>query len=142
MKEQELADLIRRIQKEMRICADGQLKAFHLTMVQWQVLSWMRQRGGAAAQKDVEKALDCSHATICGIAARLERGGFVVTETDSRDRRGKILRMTPLGEETCRRIDRMWNAQNAQWFKGLTQEQIEETMQSLRVILRNLSSRL
>ena len=44
--------------------------------------------------RDIEKLLDCSHATVSGIVSRLAEKGYVSLEPDKNDRRAKNVCLT------------------------------------------------
>ncbi len=65
------------------------------TFTQGKVLWYLhKHENEAVTLRDVERFLDCSHATVSGLISRLEQKGLVIIERDKTDRRAKNVRLT------------------------------------------------
>ena len=60
--------------------------------------------GATVAMRDLAAALACDASNVTGIVDRLESRGIVERRSGERDRRVKVLALTPLGSELRRRV--------------------------------------
>ena len=75
------------------------VEAEGLTTQQWAVLGALsreKARGGMSIG-DLARYLMVSRQSLSGLTSRMERDGHVTVELDGRDRRSRIVRMTPSG---------------------------------------------
>jgi DNA-binding MarR family transcriptional regulator len=78
-----------------------------LTPVQAQTLLFVRHtKTFLASVGRLAAALGTTHVTAIGVVDGLVRRGLLIKQPSSVDRRVTLLRLTPAGEETCRRIER------------------------------------
>ena len=71
-------------------------------MAQVTVLIWLNDLPDkSAALKELERELHVAQSTTADIVARLEQKGFVEGFGDSSDKRIKMVRITPKGEQCC-----------------------------------------
>ena len=65
------------------------------TYTQGKVLWYLHKREGESVTlRDIERFLDCSHATVSGIISRLQHKGLVAIEPNQLDRRSKNVRLS------------------------------------------------
>jgi DNA-binding MarR family transcriptional regulator len=78
-----------------------------LTPAQAQTLLFIRYtKPFLATVGNLATALGTTHVTAIGVVAGLAARGFVEKAPNPADRRSTLLRLTPAGEETCRRLER------------------------------------
>jgi len=76
-------------------------------------------------------------ANITGIAKRLEKDGFIIKKSDSRDDRVTLLEITPKGKRTLKNIERDKDACLELMLKNLTENQKLEFLGTAKRILAN-----
>ena len=76
-------------------------------------------------------------ANITGIAKRLEKDGFIIKKSDSRDDRVTLLEITPKGKRTLKNIEREKDACLELMLKNLTENQKREFLGTVKRILAN-----
>ncbi|WP_249715041.1 MarR family winged helix-turn-helix transcriptional regulator [Rhizomonospora bruguierae] len=75
----------------------------HLTLPQLKILLLLASRGGTSGQ-EFARTLHVSLATVTGIVDRLVAQNLVARHEDPRDRRVRIIELTPVGRTTVDRI--------------------------------------
>jgi len=86
----------------------------------------------------LERRLHVAQSTAAGIVARLEQKGFVEGFGDANDRRIKMLRITPAGEECCRLADQHMAAFEENLLTGLTEAERTTFVALLERVAGNL----
>lgn len=130
--------LIKCINGKIRAQADAELKEQGLTLAQGRVLAYLSHHGGQATQKEIEDFLRVAHPTAVGLVSRLAHNGFVETWVDPKNRRNKLVRATPLAQETGARIERGIPVREAVMLRGLTPEEAEQLRRLLLTVYQNL----
>jgi DNA-binding MarR family transcriptional regulator len=74
-------------------------------------------------------------ANITGIAKRLEKDGFIIKKSDSRDERVTLLEITPKGKRTLKNIKQEKDEWLELMLKNLTENQRLELLGSVKRIL-------
>lgn len=114
--------LIKQLHDALGKRANNALRSQDLTMAQVGALIELRfSPEKQMALKELERRLHVAQSTAAGIAARLEQKGFVEGFGDANDRRIKMLRITPAGEECCRRADQHMAATEETLLSGFTE---------------------
>lgn len=94
--------LIKQINDALERQANNSLRSQDLTMAQVTVLIRLNDLPDKAATlKELERELQVAQSTTAGIVARLEQKGFVEGFGDPADKRIKMVRITPKGEQCC-----------------------------------------
>ena len=93
-KHDDIGYLIHQIDNRIKTNIDNHFKVHDLTFSQSQVLHLLEKNGGSMSQKQLQTQMNVSHPTMVGLVQRLESNRFVTTETDSQDRRNKIVIIT------------------------------------------------
>ena len=123
---------------------DEMLRKQDLTGVQFGVLATLdrleQQGNGEINQKDLEQVTHVTHPTMTEIIKRLEKKGFLLCETSSRDRRFKSIRSTEKGRSLRWRMREVDEA-SSQWLcRGLTPEQKSQLLVITDQMLANAIS--
>jgi len=114
--------LIKQIHDGLEKQANNSLRSQDLTMSQVGVLIELRfSPEKQMALKELERRLHVAQSTAAGIVARLEQKGFVEGFGDASDRRIKMLRITPAGEECCQLADQYMAVSEETLLPGLTE---------------------
>lgn len=115
MEEGVCAVLIKQIHSELEKNANNALRQDDLTMSQVTVLMELdRAEGNQMELKELERALHVAQSTAAGIVRRLEQKGFVEGFGSPEDKRIKMIRITSLGMDCCRKAEtNMRKAENS-----------------------------
>ena len=81
--------------------------------------------------KELERHLHVAQSTAAGIVVRLEQKGFIESFGDAADRRIKMVRMTPEGEECCRDADKNMKQTEQKLLHPLTEEEKKTLLELL-----------
>ena len=121
--------------------ANNDLVEMDLTIVQHRTLVYLvRQPEHAAELKAIEREFRVSQPTVAGIAQRLEAKGYVEALGHPTDKRVKLIRLTPQGEELCRRSWEKMKTRMDGMTAGLSQEDLSELDRLLDVVYRNIEA--
>ena len=116
--------LIKQIHDSMEKQANNYLRQQDLTRTQVSVLlELLRASGKQMPLKDLERYLHVAQSTAAGIVSRLEQKGFVKGFGSPEDRRIKIVRITPAGEEYCRHADEVLDSAEENLLSGFSEEE-------------------
>ena len=121
--------------------ANSDLEAMDLTLVQHHTLVYLvHQEAHTAELKAIEREFRVSQPTVAGIAQRLEAKGYVEALRHPKDRRIKMIRLTPQGEALCRRSWEKMQTRTRAMTAGLSPEELEELDRMLDVVYRNIEA--
>ena len=121
--------------------ANNDLVEMDLTIVQHRTLVYLvRQPEHAAELKAIEREFRVSQPTVAGIAQRLEAKGYVEALSHPTDKRVKLIRLTPQGEELCRRSWEKMKTRMAGMTAGLSEDELVELDRLLDVVYRNIEA--
>ncbi len=136
--ERDIGYLIKIIDERLRAKADADLKEHHLTMAQGQVLTFLYKHDGQATQKEIELFLSISHPAVVGIVSRMEQNGHLTTWFDPKNRRNKIVQMTP---DAASMVEMLENCRH-HWEQTMLQGFDEDTAVQLQVLLARVCQNL
>ncbi|MDI3258023.1 MAG: MarR family transcriptional regulator [Kyrpidia sp.] len=77
------------------------------TRVQWMILRKLQRTGGCSVGQLAQR-VDVGPSAMSQMLDRLERMGWIQREPDPLDARGRRVRLTPVGEEVVRSVEREW----------------------------------
>lgn len=121
--------------------ANSDLEAMDLTLAQHRTLVYLVRREGHTAElKAIEREFRVSQPTVAGIAQRLEAKGYVESLQHPTDRRVKLIRLTPQGEELCRRSWEKMKKRSESMTAGIGLEELETLNRLLDVVYQNLEA--
>ena len=131
--------LIKQIHDGLEKQANNSLRTQGLTMSQMGVLIELHfSPEKQMPLKELERRLHVAQSTAAGIVARLEKKVFVVGFGDASDRRIKMLRITPAGEECCQLADQHMAAFEENLLTGLTEAERTTFVALLERVAGNL----
>lgn len=137
----DLARKLKMIDDSIKKKANNDLLEMDLTIVQHHTLVYLvRQEEHTAELKAIEREFRVSQPTVAGIAQRLEAKGYVEALGSPRDRRVKLIRLTPQGEELCRRSWEKMKRRMEAMTVGLSETDIDELCRLLDVVHRNIEA--
>lgn len=110
-----------------------------LTSAQMFILHFLsKQPENEIFQKDLEQALELSHATVAGIISRLEAKGFLKLVPSEKDKRCKQIVATEKAMEVDEKTDAVINAAESQLLTGFSDEEKTQLRSYLNRLLGNL----
>ena len=116
--------LIKRIHEALEKEANNNLRKQDLTMSQAVALGKLnRLPGKEATLKELERIMYVAQSTTAGIIVRLEQKGLVQTFNVASDRRIKMVKITPLGEEFCQAGEQYMAEAEARLLAGLSEKE-------------------
>jgi DNA-binding MarR family transcriptional regulator len=98
-------------------------------------------RCGAVTQANLARGLDVKPASITTVLKPLERRGLVRRETDPLTNRAIVVRLTPAGDDLCRRVAAAWARVEASLRAGLREHDFGSTRALLERIRYALGGR-
>ncbi len=114
--------LMKQIHDRMERQANNALRGQDLTMAQLSALVELNDTPERQLPlKELERILRVAQSTAAGIVARLEQKRFVEGFGDASDRRIKVVRITPLGEQYCKSAEQHMKEAEAALLAGLTE---------------------
>ena len=137
----ELARKMKMIDDCIKRKANADLEQMDLTIAQHHTLVYLvHQPEHTAELKQIEREFKVSQPTVAGIAQRLEAKGYVEALRHPTDRRIKMIRLTPQGEELCARSWEKMKKRIQAMTAGLSPEELEELDRLLDVVYRNIEA--
>jgi len=132
--------LIKQLHDDFDKRANNLLRAQGLTIAQFGILLELSlSEENQMSLKALEQRLHVAQSTTAGIVARMERKGLVESFGDPGDRRIKLVRVTPKGEERLRYADRDIAHTEEQLLSPLTLQERNALFQMLEKLCSSLS---
>lgn len=139
MKNQDIGYLIKKISVHQKSGMDASLSTYSLTSSQLHVLFLLDRHGGEMTQKTLEEALGVSHPTVVGLVSRLEKQGFITTETDPDDRRHKKIVPTEKALNLKEELGRARRENERKMTNGFSEKELKQLNEYLQRIYANIS---
>lgn len=131
--------LFKQIHDSLEKQANNSLRSQGLTMVQMSVLIELNLTPEKQLPlKEIERRLHVAQSTAAGIVARMEQKGLVEGFGDAKDRRIKMLRITPAGESCCQLAEQNMAETEASLLRGLTEKERSLLLELLQKVAENL----
>ena len=140
-KHDDIGYLIHQIDNRIKTNIDNHFKVHDLTFSQSQVLHLLEKNGGSMSQKQLQTQMNVSHPTMVGLVQRLESNRFVTTETDSQDRRNKIVIITEEATNFKNEMIRSREKLHKAMFSSFSENEKDTLKELLNRILDNISGR-
>ncbi|MBQ1522952.1 MAG: MarR family transcriptional regulator [Erysipelotrichaceae bacterium] len=140
-KHDDIGYLIHQIDNRIKTNIDNHFKVHDLTFSQSQVLHLLEKNGGSMSQKQLQTQMNVSHPTMVGLVQRLESNRFVTTETDSQDRRNKIVIITEEATNFKNEMIRSREKLHKEMFSSFSENEKDTLKEMLNRILDNISGR-
>ncbi|MFC4620486.1 MarR family winged helix-turn-helix transcriptional regulator [Camelliibacillus cellulosilyticus] len=113
-----------------------------LSSVQQYMILGMLFLEGDLSMGDLRENTLVTKQAVTGLVDRLNRGGYLETYTDSRDRRITRVRLTPKGQETLQIIRPLRVLGNRKAFSVLSDEEFSQLSAILPKLIRHLKNEL
>ncbi len=137
----ELARILKMIDDCFKRKGNSDLVEMDLTVAQHHALVYLvHQEAHTAELKAIEREFHVSQPTVAGIAQRLEAKGYVEAVQHPTDRRVKRIRLTPQGEELCRRSWEKMKRRSDSMTAGFTPEELSTLYALLGRVYRNVDA--
>ena len=88
--------------------------------------------------KELAEIMGSSHQNVKQILLKLEKKGFVRISVDEQDKRKQRIELTPYCQEFCEKNDEMSMTLLRRMFEGVSEEQLQTTIQTIVQIEDNL----
>lgn len=129
----------KKISEKLEKKANENLGKRELTFTQGKVLWYLRKNSGETVTlSDVAKFLDCTHATVSGLVARLEKKGYLRVEADKNDHRAKNLFLTEKEMTKFRAMQEHRKLMEETLLQGFTERERKELLSYLQRVYENL----
>lgn len=127
--------MIKQLHDSLERDTNNNLRSQELTMAQGGALIVLHNtEEKQMALKELERRMHVAQSTAAGIVVRLEQKGFVESFGDPADRRIKMVRMTPRGEECCQEADKNMEQTEQKLLHPLTEEERETLLNLLEKV--------
>ena len=134
--------LIKHIHDAIERRANQSLRQNDLTMVQiWVLMSLSEKEDKTYSLKELERILDVAQSTCAGIVNRLALKKLVECFADPADKRIKLVRIRPEGEQCCQDARERMQEIDQIIFQGLTEEEQDTVQELLQKIYDNVSKK-
>lgn len=111
-----------------------------VTAAQGRVVMYLKKHEGrVVSQRELEKYLGVSHATVKGLLQRLEEKGYVRTAFDAKDGRVKNVYLTDASARYKERVRELLEELDARMMQGLSTDEQKELTRMLEKIYNNIS---
>lgn len=111
-----------------------------LTRAQWQVLAHLARCEGVN-QATLAQILELQPITLVGLLDRLEAAGLVRRSPDPRDRRVRVLHLTPAARPLLERMQALGASVRAEAMAGLSEVERDQLIATLLKLKSNLTMR-
>lgn len=123
-----------------RRALNEELAPHGLTYRQSQVLGWLALVG-ELSQTDLAARMEIEAPTLTGLIDRMEAAGWVTRCCCDHDRRKKMIKATAMAEPVWERIAACARKVRQEAVAGLTQEQVDQLLATLKIVHGNLAQR-
>ena len=125
------------VSRLLRTRFDQRAKSHGLTRSQWRVLVHLARAEGII-QSGLAEILEVERMTLGRLIDRLEVAGWVERRRDSKDRRVRRLYLTAMARPTLSDIMKIATDMHDEALHGLSNDDLNQLMQTLLVIKNNL----
>jgi len=114
--------LLKQIHDELEKNANNAMRAYDITMAQCSAMMTLYNAPNRQMTlKELERISRVAQSTAAGIVARLEQKGLVESLGSQKDRRVKVVRLTPAGVERCCQAEQNMIETEKNLLSGLTE---------------------
>jgi len=108
---------------------------YGLTFSQYNVLRVLcNSPNGRNTITTTSRIMLVSGANMTGIAKRLEKDGFIIRKSDTRDERITLLEVTPKGKRTIKNISKQKDRLINTFLKDFSEEEKKHTLEDIKCI--------
>ena len=136
----EVGMYLKKISEKLEKRANENASKREFTFSQGKVLWYLHKCDGQdITLRDIEKFLDCSHATVSGLVARLQEKGLVEMQQSETDRRAKIVKLTEKEWSNFRAMQAHRKEMEELLLKGFTAEERAVFASYLKRVYENVT---
>ncbi|MBQ7880046.1 MAG: MarR family transcriptional regulator [Clostridia bacterium] len=129
----------KKISEKLDRRANESLPKRDFTFTQGKVLWYLhKHENESVTLRDIERFLDCSHATVSGIVSRLESKGLVSLEQNKQDRRAKNVTLTEREMSNFREMKKHRKEMEETLLNGFSEEERAVLLNYLKRVYENL----
>lgn len=126
------------IYRHMQVAIAAELAPYRIGSGQYIFLMAIAS-GRSVTQKALSERLLVDKTTTAKAIAKLEAEGYVRREPDPADHRYQLLDLTEAGRQVVPKVREALARVKARTRKGISEEAYDELLQSLKIVLRNLT---
>jgi MarR family multiple gene transcriptional regulator MgrA len=131
---------LKKISEKLEKRANANAHKREFTFSQGKVLWYLHKRDGEnVTMRDIERFLDCSHATVSGLVSRLEEKGLVCMEQSASDRRAKVVKLTEKEWNNFRAMQAHRREMETLLLQGFSAEERTQFLAYLQRVYQNVS---
>lgn len=130
------AFLVNKTSKILAERLEKRFSSFHVTRVQWLAMYFIG-RTPEITQKNLAECLGTTEPTVVSLLDRLERDGMIVREASPKDRRIRLLRLTPKGRQLSRKLTAVAEKFKNDAIAGISDEALEQYKSVIGRMLSN-----
>lgn len=117
---------------------DSKHRGFRL---QGMIISYLCEHAGERiCQKDLETEFFVRGSTMAAALGQLEQEGYIVRNSDTDDRRLKVVTPTPKAEDAYRRLSERFKSMEKSLVKGISREELSVYFRVVDRICNNLEA--
>ncbi|MBQ4270095.1 MAG: MarR family transcriptional regulator [Clostridia bacterium] len=129
----------KKISEKLEKRANESLPKCEFTFTQGKVLWYLhKHENETVTLRDIERFLDCSHATVSGLVSRLESKGLVAIEQNKQDRRAKNVTLTERELSNFRAMKKHRKEMEETLLCGFSEEERAVLLGYLKRVYENL----
>lgn len=116
------------------------LHRFHLSTTQWIMLGIIRDTAQGVRVTDMARALQVEMPLITTTARALIQKGLLRSDQHSKDKRSKVLTLTPAGMAEVSEVEAYLESNLCKLEEGVSQSELSTYFQLLQTLSRNATS--
>ena len=131
---------VKKISEKLEKRANANAHKREFTFSQGKVLWYLHKcERENVTMRDIERFLDCSHATVSGLVSRLEEKGLVSIEQSTSDRRAKVVKLTEKEWNNFRAMQAHRREMEALLLQGFSTEERTQFLAYLQRVYQNVA---
>ena len=136
----EIGKYIHILSRQVRRKVDEAVADYNVTAVQCSLIGFLFEsnKKGNVYAKDIESKFNMRRATVAEILSLMEKNGLIVRESNNGDARLKKITLTQKAIEIQKSIEKEVNKVENDLKKGLTNEEINNFMRTLKQMSENI----
>lgn len=127
--------LLSRAARQWRRAADLGLRPFDLTEATWLPLVHIARAPSPPRQKDLAASMSLDGSSVVRLLDNLEAAGLIQRKEGERDRRAKIITLTPRGRAIADKVEAVARRIRGDALAGLSDRDIETTVRVLHHVI-------
>ncbi|MBB1273364.1 transcriptional regulator SlyA [Psychromonas sp. SR45-3] len=142
LKELSLAEHLARLHRRWRTVAEIELAPLGLTYPRWTALWKLLRLGDKVSQKVLANALEIELPSLMRTLGQLEEQGLIERHCCDKDKRARIVDLTPAGKETLKTIETRIIQVRMDLLEGISPTELNEFERIISLITDNANQKL